>query len=599
MVAGFVAVGVLTDQARNIGRGGPLEHGADDEQRVEFPGEGFLAAETADQPLDVVRHEPGVLPCVALAVVVLAVGRGEGIERRAESAFRIEAAHEAGLRIEEMAVGFASFEEIVVIRGLAQLFGDLCHGPVGEGVLHVVSHRLVEEVAGDIAVFHAQIHTPLAEHRRLLERLIGLLPVEAAVAFEHGVGQGRDTGIADHAVGFVAHQVPYGKLALLPVDMEHRIGDVGHLLGVEDRHEGLGGAIGVPQRESRIVHERRGAIDLAVGTAVVAVHVAEFGRGDHRVVKRRIENAARGVVRSLDAHLLQLGVPRPVGGCGRRFEVPAGKLGLHVQACILDAHGRNGDLDIDRLSGRSVETDPAVKALRPEAVAFAQAAALAALVNGQRLEGFGEFGREIDPLVFRPARRVAVAADRMVVGTLDEGFGRGIPAAAVLEVEDHGGIGRCREGVFVQADALGGGQLHVDAVAVEPRGVIARTGLFIGVAEIRPHARLGVVLRAAGIGHLPHDGHHRDVEQIADTGAVQVGVAETDDCRVGNVVARRPVPRLRDARGAELYGAERDVGAHEYMAMAARADTHVDILRQRIRTGCLRAGRQKQACAES
>ena len=132
------------------------------------------------------------------------------------------------------------------------------------------------------------------------------------------------------------------------------------------------------------------------------------------------------------------------------------------------------------------------------------------------------------------------------------------------------------EGIFVQADALGGGQLHVDAVAVEPRGVIARAGLFIGVAEIRPHARLRVV-RAAGIGHLPHDGHHRDVEQVADTGAVQVCVAETDDRRVGNVVARRPVPRLRDARGAELYGAERDVGAHEYMAMAARADTHVDI----------------------
>ena len=75
------------------------------------------------------------------------------------------------------------------------------------------------------------------------------------------------------------------------------------------------------------------------------------------------------------------------------------------------------------------------------------------------------------------------------------------------------------------------------------------------MAEIRPHARLRVVLRAAGIGHLPHDGHHRDIEQVADTGAVQVGVAETDDRRVGNVVARRPVPRLRDARGAELYGA--------------------------------------------
>ena len=182
----------------------------------------------------------------------------------------------------------------------------------------------------------------------------------------------------------------------------------------------------------------------------------------------------------------------------------------------------------------------------------------------------------------------------MVVGTFDEGFGRSIPAAAVLEVEDHGGIGRCREGIFVQADALGGGQLHVDAVAVEPRGVIARTGFFVLTAEIGPKPRLRVVLRAAGIGHLPHDGHHRDVEQVADTGAVQVCVAETDDRRVGNVVARRPVPRLRDAGGAELHGAERNVGPHEDMAVAARADVHIDILRQRLLLRLRTGGRNQQ-----
>ena len=71
-------------------------------------------------------------------------------------------------------------------------------------------------------------------------------------------------------------------------------------------------------------------------------------------------------------------------------------------------------------------------------------------------------------------------------------------------------------------------------------------------------------------------------------------MAETDDGRIGNVVSRHPVPRLRDAGGAELHGAERNVGPHEDMAVAARADIHVDILRQRLLLRLRTGGRNQQ-----
>ena len=537
------------------------------------------------------RHEPRILPCVTLAVVVLAVGRSERVEGRAEAAFRIEPAHEAGFGIEEVAVGFAAIEEIVVIGRIAALRRDLSHGPVGQRVLHVVGHRFVEEVAGDIAVFHAQVHTPLAEHGGLLQRLVGQLLVEAVVTFQHDVGHGRDAGIADHAVGLVAREVPDGKLALLRVDMEHRMGDVGHLLRMENRHQRLGSAVGVPQREGRIVHERRGAVDLAVSAPIVAVHVAELRRSDHRVVERRIEDAAGGFVRSLDTHLLQLGVPRLVGRRRRSFEVPAGKFRLHVELGVLDAHGRNRHFHIERLAVGRIELHAGVTALDRNVALLRNR--LRRIGIGDILHRLREFGREVNALILGPARRIAVTAEPESVGN-ECGLGGLVPAAAVFEVKDHGGLLRRGEGVFVQPDTLGGGQLHIDAVAVEPRGVIARTGFFVLTAEIGPKPRLRVVLRAAGVGHPAHDRHHRDVEQVADTRTVEVGMAETDDGRIGNVVSRHPVPRLRDAGGAELHGAERNVGPHEDMAVAARADIHVDILRQRLLLRLRTGGRNQQ-----
>lgn len=46
--------------------------------------------------------------------------------------------------------------------------------------------------------------------------------------------------------------------------------------------------------------------------------------------------------------------------------------------------------------------------------------------------------------------------------------------------------------------------------------------------------------------------------------------------------------------GPSLHGAERNVGPHEDMAVAARADIHVDILRQRLLLRLRTGGRDQQ-----
>jgi len=230
-------VGVLADKARNVGRSlGALDNGTYREERIELSEHLLAAAETPDEPLDVVRHEPRVLPGVSLAVVVGAVRRGEGVERRAPASLRVAAPHEARRRIEAVAVRVAAFREVVRLLRPAQRLGGPCRGAVGQGVLHVVGHRLVEQVARDVAVLHPQAVAPIGVHGRLFDRLESFLPVESFDALHDGVRHDGNTRVAHHAVRFVAPQVPYRQAPLLVGDSQHRPHDVGHPLRMQDRH---------------------------------------------------------------------------------------------------------------------------------------------------------------------------------------------------------------------------------------------------------------------------------------------------------------------------------------------------------------------------
>ena len=203
-----------------------------------------------------------------------------------------------------------------------------------------------------------------------------------------------------------------------------------------------------------------------------------------------------------------------------------------------------------------------------------------------------EFGGEIDPLVLGPARGVSPALDAAVADRLDAGVGRLVPATSVFEVDDDGGILGRRERIAVQPHARGGGHFGQNAVAGQRYGVVAGPGDLARAVGIGPETRRRGGLLPAGIGHLARDGHDRDVEQVADAGAGEVGVRESDHGRIALVVARAPVPLLGNARGPELHHAEGDIGADEDVTVAARADFRIDeagvvVAGQRgLRAGC-------------
>ena len=179
----------------------------------------------------------------------------------------------------------------------------------------------------------------------------------------------------------------------------------------------------------------------------------------------------------------------------------------------------------------------------------------------------------------------------MVVKPRDRSLDGGVPADAVLQVDhDDGGVAR-GEGVTVEADAGGGRQFHVDAVPVEPGGVVAGSGAFVRAAEVGPGAGEGIAGLPAGDGHVAGERHEGDVAEVADACSAEVGVGEAGDGGVGEVVARRPVPRPGDARGTELREAEGDVGAHEDVTVTAGADVRVNVARV---AGLSRAGSRQQ-----
>ena len=498
-----------------------------------------------------------------------------------------------------MAVRMAALREAAGIVGPAQRFGGTGCGAVGQGVLHVVGHGLVEEVARDVAVLHAQAVAAAGVHGRAADRLEGALAVEPSDPLHDGVGDHGNTRITHHAVRFIAPEVPYRQAPLLVGDGQHRVDDVGHPLRVEDRHQRHRRAVGVPQREGRMGRVAGIFVHPAVGSAVRAVGVAELRRGDHRVVERRVEDPPGRLVRGRDAHLRELLVPRRIGCRGHGFEVPAGEFCREVRLRTLDAHGREGHLHQQLFALRRVEIHTGITGVDQGHLGIDQ---LTRLQVANRFGRFRELGREVDLLVFGPARRVAPAPDACaVLREAESRLGGLVPAAAVFEVEDHGSLLRGGEGVAVESDARRGGHLGLDAVAGQGHRVVARTHDLLRAVGIGPHARRGVLLHSAGTGHLAYDGHDRDVEQVADARSGEMRVREADHCGIGDVVARAPVPLLGNARRAHLHESERDVRPDEDVTVSAGSDPGVDPAGRALRGLRLRAGgkeRQQRGCAQ-
>ena len=106
-----------------------------------------------------------------------------------------------------------------------------------------------------------------------------------------------------------------------------------------------------------------------------------------------------------------------------------------------------------------------------------------------------------------------------------------IPSDALLQVEHQLCLlCICPEGVALESGTLGGCELYPHVRLLQFHGVIARAHILVGMTEED--------FLLAGIGY----GQECHVSQVADTGAAEVLMAESDEYGVGVVITGTPVP---------------------------------------------------------
>ena len=105
----------------------------------------------------------------------------------------------------------AALLEILRILRLAQRLGGTSRRAVGQSVLHVIGHGLVEHLARDVAVLHAQAVAPVGIHGRLTDRLESLFAVEAPDALHDGVATATMPGLPTMQSVSLPHRCHTGR----------------------------------------------------------------------------------------------------------------------------------------------------------------------------------------------------------------------------------------------------------------------------------------------------------------------------------------------------------------------------------------------------
>ena len=131
------------------------------------------------------------------------------------------------------------------------IFQGVRHGVVAREVPGIEAQRHITPL--DVGV-DVGTHPILCTGRRgrLAHGLVGLLHVEVAQTLHPAVHHDGNRRIALHGEGLAAVQLPFGQPAPLVVHRNHRAQHFALTFGVDQRHELVQVAVGVPQREDRI-----------------------------------------------------------------------------------------------------------------------------------------------------------------------------------------------------------------------------------------------------------------------------------------------------------------------------------------------------------
>ena len=252
--------------------------------------------------------------------------------------------------------------EVLIVGLFAQSLCCVGCGRIGNGIFHIECYGLAEDVAGDVAILVAVFLAALLNGCGLLDGCKSCFVVKTIDTLYNGIGNNRYAGVTNHTVGLVAPQMPYREVALLVANVYHCGNEFAGLLGVYDSHQRLLCAVCVPERETGVAW-LVAVVDLVVGTAVVAVHIAEKHWGYHSVVHCRVEYLLLLQVIYFNLYACKLVLPGLDSRCLYGFEIPIGELALKCQPGTVDAHRGDGYLEHNLLTGCCAERSTAVHIL--------------------------------------------------------------------------------------------------------------------------------------------------------------------------------------------------------------------------------------------
>ena len=583
VVARLVAVDVLPHHPRAENGEGSGIHGSR-EEAVEPGGEAATPAQQAHQPGDVVLHRPEVVPGVALADVG---GVGFGAEIRLELPAAVTGLEKAGRRIVEIAVRLCTAQECRLNCRVAKVARQAGNAAVVKSIFQGFGERPVLSPFAGSHIERDVAQTPVVTDaaigvviRRSDASREGFPCVEVANAFQAGIGNDGSRMVANHHFGLAAPEAPEGKTPVLAAEDEHGLYHVVHAAGSEEGIEGMGGAVGVPERESAVI-QPAGTMDFAVRPTVEAVHVAEKGRSEEGVVKGGVE--ADALVMRAAPHLdfAQLGIPTAAGSKAVAVEIVVGAFHRKVLGCPLGAHAGQGGAKDEAfaLLHVEVETDDARRPVLPIKAGQWHR------VDHRSQEGLGKAGAEVNALVARPTVREAVPLHGAGVGDADSGIQRGVPVHRLRQVEKDGNA-PCRTGVTLDATTFGRRKFDINAVIAEAHAVVSGVGFLVGMVKTGMDAQC-----AQRLPPRRDHGQKGNVVEVACTGAGKVGVAEAGNGGVGVIVSGNAVPARASNIGAELHHAERHLRTGVGVAGEIRPDERVH---KEAVIRCLRAATGKQ-----
>ena len=340
-------------------------------------------------------------------------------------------------------------------------------------------------------------------------------------------------------------------------------------------------------------------MDVGIGAAELAIHIAQERRGEEDVVERGVESLQQALVARLHPDGAKGLLPLCASRGGDGVEIPCADLGPEIPARVLDADSGERHARYKLLSGLGLEIKVALQVRPPSLLA------LDLLLVGDQPRGIErtrKLQHEEVHLVPAPAPTPAEAADRPLVFDGERrigGPGAIAPPNAVPKVENDMAVRSLWESIAVHPHAGSSRKLSVDLVVRQEHAVVARTRFFLFVRKPGAVALPGFL--PSDQLQFAHGRHEQHVPQVADAGARQVVVREAHDRGVRIVVSGRAVlisvVRAAVARvWGDLDHAKGHCGPRENVAVLGGPDHRLGVVRERRARQM--GSRQQDACTQ-